>query len=158
MKTQGSLFVLQEDLVTMFIVGKNRKTACYPARRPESGITDRAWPYVEAAGIGLIVVLGLMLMLVLHGPAHGQGDDGAPVAIRVPYSAADLRDVAHARLLLARLDRTALAACGDDTAILDGLRAAIDRSDCRRQGVLRAVARIHAPALDQVLRQDGLPS
>ncbi|ACI50471.1 conserved hypothetical protein [Gluconacetobacter diazotrophicus PA1 5] len=142
----------------MSITGKNRQGAGSPARTAGNGAADRFWPYVEAAGIGLIIVLGLLVLLVLHGPAHGQDDDGAPVAIRVAYSAADIRDVAHARLLLARLDRTALAACGADSTSLDGLRAAAEQSDCRRQGVLRAVARIHAPALDQALRQDGLPS
>ncbi|GBQ28153.1 hypothetical protein AA12717_2883 [Gluconacetobacter sacchari DSM 12717] len=103
----------------------------------------------------MVIALGLVLLLALHGPARGQDDPAEKtVAVRVAYDAADLRDAAHARRLLARLDHAALVACGDDHASLDVLRAAIARSDCRRRSLSQAVARIGAPVLDVALRDN----
>lgn len=53
----------------MVIAAKEARSArnpVQPFRRPGEG---RIWCHVEAAGIGLIIVLGLILLLTLHGAA-----------------------------------------------------------------------------------------
>lgn len=132
-------------------VGKEAGSA---RRRLGLSGSNTVWGHVEAAGIGLVIGLGLVLLLALHGPAAGQDEpDDKTVAVRVAYDAADLRDAAHARGLLARLDHAALLACGDDRASLYALWVAIERSDCRRHAVARAVTRIGSPVLDAALRE-----
>ncbi|MBB2198878.1 hypothetical protein [Gluconacetobacter dulcium] len=53
----------------MVIAAKEARSArnpVQPFRRPGEG---RIWCHVEAAGIGLIIALGLILLLTLHGAA-----------------------------------------------------------------------------------------
>lgn len=139
----------------MVIMGKATGLVRNRAKPFRLSGSNGIWCHVEGAGIGLVIALGLILLLAVHGPANGQdGPADKTDAVRVAYDAADLRDAAHARGLLERLDHAALVACGDDRASLDVLRAAIERSDCRRQALSRAVARIGAPVLNAALRDD----
>ncbi|MBB2168222.1 UrcA family protein [Gluconacetobacter aggeris] len=136
----------------MVIMGKATGAARKRARPFRLSGSNGIWNHVEGAGMGLVIALGLILLLAVHGPANGQDvPTDKTDAVRVAYDGADLRDAAHARGLLARLDHAALVACGDDRASLDALRAAIGRSDCRQQALAQAVARIGAPMLSAAL-------
>ncbi|GBQ30991.1 UrcA family protein [Gluconacetobacter azotocaptans] len=119
--------------------------------------------------LALAAVLGVAPMLAMPAPGHAQStaqavDESEQVTVeathhvRVVYYARDLQDVPHARRFIIRLDRAALVACGDDTAIAEEIRRAIERSDCRRDGVLRAISDIRNPILDQALGLYGLPA
>ncbi|GBQ86537.1 hypothetical protein AA13595_1916 [Gluconacetobacter johannae DSM 13595] len=119
--------------------------------------------------LALAAVLGVAPMLAVPGAVHAQSTDQitneseqvtveATHHVRVVYFARDLQDVPHARQFIARLDRAALVACGDDTALAAEIRRAIERSDCRRDGVLRAISDIRNPMLDQALSRYGLPA
>ncbi|MBB2200541.1 UrcA family protein [Gluconacetobacter tumulisoli] len=132
-------------------------------RTKEASRLRRAGP-----GLALAAVMGLVPVIPIvatPAPAHAQAADEseqitveATHHVRVVYHARDLQDVTHARRFIGRLDKAALVACGDDTAIAEELRRAIERSDCRRDGVLRAIADVRDPMLDQALARYGLPT
>ncbi|NVN12539.1 UrcA family protein [Nguyenibacter vanlangensis] len=133
------------------MVRKNRVES-----RRDGAFAGRIGVQVEAASIGMIIVLGLMVLMALHGrPAHGQEDETASTAVRVPYRAADIGDLPHARHFLRVLEHAALQACGDETASLGDIRAAVEWSDCRRASVARAVAQVHSPLLERAWTEDG---
>lgn len=92
----------------MIIAGKETRSTRTPGQPLRLPGADRVWSHVEWGGIGLVIALGLILLLALHGASGGRGE---PVeknaAMRLAYAAADLRDVAHARWQPARLDHAA---------------------------------------------------
>ncbi|NVN11315.1 UrcA family protein [Nguyenibacter vanlangensis] len=83
--------------------------------------------------------------------------EGAVQKVPVRYFRADLATEARARILVRRLDRAALEACGDSTAIAEDLRRVIARSACRRDAVMRAVGDVNDPTLYRAVNDFGLP-
>ncbi|MBB2202530.1 UrcA family protein [Gluconacetobacter tumulisoli] len=108
----------------------------------------RSW--FEAVGVMVFILLGLIMLMLIRTPAAAQDQDEAIDRIAVHYTIDDLQNPAKARQLLGWIDRAALRACGDVAGESDTMRAAVAQSDCRRDSVLRAVARVHSPMLTQV--------
>ncbi|MBB2205515.1 UrcA family protein [Gluconacetobacter takamatsuzukensis] len=117
-------------------------------------------------GIGLLILAGLAPAVAPH-PAWAQGvatpeditvEGGAEVErIAVPYHRAELAYGTNARYLMSRIDQAALTVCGDSPAVGLEIRRAIERSDCRRDAVMRAVRDVNDANLYQVAARYDLP-
>lgn len=101
------------------------------------------------------------LTCALAGPFAVQA---APLAddvaiARAPYSDLDLSRSDDAKIMARRLDRAALEACGASRSSFRDYRAAVQRSDCYKDGVRRALGDLNAPAVTQAsLGQAGIVS
>jgi UrcA family protein len=122
----------------------------------------------RAVGIGLSVALGMLPLLAPLHAARAQvrtetseqieAQGGTEIQrVLVTYHRTDLATVRRARILLNRLHNAALEACGDDPAIYTEIRRAIERSDCPRESVLRAVRDVNDATLDRAVAYYGLP-
>lgn len=87
---------------------------------------------------------------------RGFGEDEIQ-RIPVTFYRANLATWPGARELVARIDRAALTVCGDSTAIASEIRRAIERSDCRRDAVMRAVRDVNDTNVNYAASRYGLP-
>lgn len=142
-----------------------------PATRQQTSKATSPHHRARLIGAGLLILAGLAPSLApLHsaraqarGPqseeitAEGQGmGDEEVQRIPVTFYRADLATAPGARDLVARIDRAALTVCGDSTAIGSELRRAIERSDCRRDAVMRAVRDVNDLNVDYAAGQYDL--
>ncbi|ACI49895.1 conserved hypothetical protein [Gluconacetobacter diazotrophicus PA1 5] len=122
-------------------------------------------PHRRGVGIGLSLLMGVLPLALPHGTrAQDNAANAERVTVegeirRVPvfFHRADVETLWRARHLVTRLDRAALEACGDNNAIAEEMRRAIERSDCRRDAVMRAVKDVNAVTLDRAVARYGLP-
>ncbi|MFW7267988.1 UrcA family protein [Gluconacetobacter sp. Hr-1-5] len=132
-------------------------TSSHPSRR------------ARAIGIGLFILAGLSPVLAPVHPAwaqsssspdeitvEGQGEREVQ-RIAVPYYRPDLATASGAGNLVSRIDRAALTVCGDSTALSGDMRRAIERSDCRRDAMMRAVRDVNDVNVEQAATRYPLP-
>ncbi|NHN85575.1 UrcA family protein [Acetobacter musti] len=109
-------------------------------------VSTRSPEWLDITGLAVTLIGGLALLLAIHTPAAAQEEDERVEKIAVPYTRADLTDPARMRHLLTRLDRAAMKACGDLDETSSPMKAAAEKSDCRRRSFARAVVALHNPA------------
>lgn len=118
----------------------------------------------RAIGIGLFILAGLSPSLPPLHPAWAQSSTPDEITVEgegerevqriaVPYHRTDLATESGARNLVSRIDHAALTVCGDSTAIGGEIRRAIERSDCRRDAVMRAVRDVNHVNVERAVAQ-----
>jgi UrcA family protein len=98
-------------------------------------------------------VLGITLALALPAAAHPLPFDDIVTRVRVVYSDLDLNRRGDAAIMLGRLDRAAMFACGATALSSHAVRGAARSSECFREALDRAVAELGAPAVSALYRQ-----
>jgi UrcA family protein len=98
-------------------------------------------------------VLGITLALALPAAAHALPIDNIVTHVRVVYSDLDLNRREDAAIMLARLDRAAMRACGATELSSYAVRGAARSSECFREALDRAVADVGAPAVTALYRR-----
>lgn len=71
----------------------------------------------------------------------------ATTSIAVSSAGLDLRQEADARIMLSRLDRASLSACGASEFSVRDYQQAVRRTACYREAMDRAVAAVDAPTV-----------
>ncbi len=92
-------------------------------------------------------------VLFAAAPAAFAQPSGEATAVAVRHSDLDLNDPAQAGVMLDRIGRAALQACGAADTSVSEYQAAVRASACYREGVRDAVAQLNAPALTALYRQ-----
>lgn len=121
-------------------------------------------------GIGLFILAGLSPVLGPSHPAWAQTSSTPPdeitvegqgereiQRIAVPYYRPDLATPSGVGDLVSRIDRAALTVCGDSTALSGEMRRAIERSDCRRDAMMRAVRDVNDVNVQRAVTRYPLP-
>lgn len=93
----------------------------------------------------------LALAIALAAPMIAQAAP-QPESIAVAtagYGDLDLNRASDAKIMVSRLDRAALEACGASRASFRDYRTAVQRSDCYKDGMRQALADLNAPAVTQ---------
>jgi UrcA family protein len=87
-------------------------------------------------------------------PAAGRTADGAAnPTIRIVVRKADTESPAAAQRLFDRIDEAAMEVCGASPFSFAEVRRAVRQSDCWRQSVSTAVAKVQDPSLTARLEQ-----
>jgi UrcA family protein len=102
-----------------------------------------------------LCVFGLALAAPLAAQAAAPGDPAGDqsTAVRVRYDDLNLNNERDAGIMLTRLDRATLAACGAPEGSLREYRAAVRESACYQRGLRQAVAAVNAPPVTGLYRQ-----
>lgn len=79
-----------------------------------------------------------------------QTANGEPTAVAVSHSDLDLSDPTQAGVMLDRIGRAALQACGASDTSVSEYQAAVRATACYQEGVREAVAQVNAPVLTQL--------
>ncbi len=82
-------------------------------------------------------------------------DTDSTSAVRVAYKDLDLSQPRQARVMLDRIDRAALEACGASEFSAPQYRAAVQQSACFHDGVGQAVAQTDSPVLSRLYRHNA---
>ena len=93
--------------------------------------------------------------LALAAPmaVRAQTADQATTTARASYAGLDLSREQDARVMLDRVNAAALEACGASQESFSEYQAAVQRSDCYREGVSQAVAQLNAPEVSSLYRR-----
>ena len=99
--------------------------------------------------IPALCALALALATPIAAQAAAPGDPGGPeqTAVKVRFDDLNLNRESDAKVMLTRLDRAALSACGASEGSLREYQAAVRASACYRSSLDQAVAQVNAPAV-----------
>lgn len=102
-----------------------------------------------------LCALGLALALPIAAQAAAPGDPAGDeaTAVKVRYDDLNLTRTQDAEVMLQRLDRAALGACGASEFSLREYRQAVQRSACYRRSLDQAVAALNAPSVTGLYRE-----
>jgi len=100
------------------------------------------------------IILGAAaLALAVPTLSLAQPREDQSVSVAVSYADLDLSRPHEARILLERVSRAALEACGASEASLPEYKDAVRRSACYRENIEQAVAAIHAPTVSALYNE-----
>lgn len=93
----------------------------------------------------------LILALALAAPiaSHAASPTENVATATAGYGDLNLARAGDAKIMLHRLDRAALEACGASSFSFRDYRTAVQRSDCYKDGMRQALADLNAPAVTQ---------
>ena len=100
-----------------------------------------------AFGCGLAMIAAAGSAAAQSESAAARSVFGTPTAVAVKYSDLDLGSRQGSVVMLGRLHEAALNACGSSEFSVPDYRRAVERSDCYRESMDRAVADVGAPTV-----------
>lgn len=96
-----------------------------------------------------VPTLALAFALAAPMMAHAAPQSETVAVATAAYGDLDLNRASDAKIMVRRLDRAALEACGASRASFRDYRTAVQRGDCYKDGMRQALADLNAPAVTQ---------